>query len=144
MTNSDATDEILKQAADRIIEDCKQMGDTFTQDQEAEFGEFVAGLVNAEPPTDEQIWQTIEVVMETIRANHREKALRSINAFILQFICGCDQTSGAFQYLPILSQAKDAIKAGLFDQAGEMLMTFLTKCREAARSMQTSPENEIK
>jgi hypothetical protein len=135
MADSLTNDEILKQAGDSILEDYKQMGKTYTPEQEDQFNKFIAGLVDAEPPTSEQIWQTMEIVMEAIRAKNKEKSLETIIIFILEFISACDQSSGAFQYVPMLIQAKDAIKAGLFAQAGELMVAFLTKCREAARSM---------
>lgn len=135
MTSTNEYDEILKRAADSILEDNRQMGKVFTPEQEAQFKTFVAGLVDTEPPTAEHIWQTVEIVMEAIRAKHKERAVQAINGFMLEFISGCDQSSGAFQYLPLLNQAKDAIKASRFDQGGEFLMTFLTNCREAARSL---------
>jgi hypothetical protein len=135
MANTDEIDQILKEAADSILEDYRQMGNPLTLEQEARFNQFVAGLIDAEPPTAEQIWQTMEIAVEAIRAKHKEKALEAINMFMLEFISGVEQSSGAFQYLPMLNQAKESVKTGRFDNAGEMMVTFLSKCREAARSM---------
>lgn len=135
MTSSQEYDEIVKQAAKDVVEDCKQLGDKFTPEQEAQFIQYVEGLVNAEPPTGEQVWQTMEITREAIRANHKEKSLRAMNLFILEFISGCDQSSGALRYLPMLKEAKDAIRASRFDQAGDFIVTFLAKCREAMRAM---------
>lgn len=135
MTSSQENDQIMRQAAKDVVEDCKELGDSFTPEQEAQFIQYVEGLVNTEPPTGEQIWQTMEIAREAIKANHKEKSLRAINLFILEFISGCEQSSGAIGYLPILKEAKDAIKAGRFDQAGDFIVAFLAKCREAVRMM---------
>ena len=72
MTNDYMDDEILKQTADSIIEDCKQTGATVTPEQEAQFRKFVAGLVDIEPPTEEQIWQTIEALRRSIEGAEKE------------------------------------------------------------------------
>lgn len=135
MTNDYMDDEILKQTADSIIEDCKQTGATVTPEQEAQFRKFVAGLVDIEPPTEEQIWQTIEALRRSIEGAEKEKALQAINMFMLQFISGCEHTPEAFQCVPMLYQVKEAIKTNRFHEAGEFLMAFLTKSREVAHSM---------
>jgi hypothetical protein len=135
MTNSYVDDEILKQAADSIIEDCKQTGETVTPEQEEQIRKFVAGLVDIEPPTDEQIWQTIEILRRAIEGADRESALRAVTTFILQFISGCEHSSAAFQCVPMLYQVKEAIKADRFHEAQEFLMAFLSKSREVARSL---------
>ncbi len=135
MTKGYVDDEVLKQAADSIIEDYKRTGNPLGPEQEAQVRAFVAGLVEAEPPTDEQIWETIEIVMAAIGAQAKEKALRAIAILMLQFISGCDHTEGAFQCIPILNHAKEAVQADRFPQAREFMMAFLTKCREAAGSM---------
>lgn len=103
MTNNYADDEILKQVADSIIEDFKKTDETFTPEQEAQFRAFVAGLVDAEPPADEDIWQTIEILRRAIVAKDKENALRAVTTFTLQFISGCEPSSGAFKLLPMLS-----------------------------------------
>lgn len=135
MADAGEYDEILKAAADSIIEEYNQLGTPLTPEQEARFKQFVAGLPDVEPPAPEQIWQAMEVAVEAIRCKSREKALEGINMFMLEFISGVDQTSGAVQFLPMLTKAKDAVKAGLYDQAGELMMEFLNKCREAVQSM---------
>jgi hypothetical protein len=135
MTNDYVDDEILKQVADSIIEDCNQTGETVTPEQEAQIRKFVAGLVEVEPPTDEQIWQTIEILGRAIEGAEKEKALQAINMFVLQFISGCEHSPEAFQCVPILYQVKEAIKTDRFHQAREFMMTFLSKSREVARSI---------
>lgn len=135
MTNQDRDEEILKQVADSIIEDFKQAGEKYTPEQEAQFRAFVAGLVDAEPPEDEDIWQTVEILKRTIEAKDKTNALGSVTTFMLQFISGCEPSSGALQLLPMLIQIRDAIKAERFKDAGELLMAFLRKSREIARSM---------
>jgi len=121
--------------ADSIIEDFKQAGEKYTPEQEAQFRSFVAGLVDAEPPEDEDIWQTVEILKRTIEAKDKTNALGSVTTFMLQFISGCEPSSGALQLLPMLIQIRDAIKAERFKDAGELLMAFLRKSREIARSM---------
>jgi hypothetical protein len=135
MTNDYVDDEILKQVADSIIEDCNQTGETVTPEQEAQIRKFVAGLVEVEPPTDEQIWQTIEILGRAIEGAEKEKALQAINMFVLQFISGCEHSPEAFQCVPILYQVKEAIKTDRFHQAREFMMTFLSKSKEVARSI---------
>jgi hypothetical protein len=135
MSNTYVDDEILKQAADSIIEDFKQTGKTFTSEQEDQFRVFVAGLVDAEPPADEEVWQIIEILRRAIDGKVKEKALRAVTTFMLQFISGCEHSPAAFQCLPMLSQVREAVKADRFDEAGEFLMAFLSKSREIARSM---------
>lgn len=135
MTRSWEYEGIVEQTAKDVVEDCKQLGDKFAPEEEAQFIQYVQGLVNAEPPTGEQMWQTMEIAREAIKANFKDKSLRAINLFILEFISGCDASSGALRYLSVLKEAKDAIKAGRFDQAGDFMATFLAKCREAARMM---------
>lgn len=135
MTNQDRDEEILKQVADSIIEDFKQAGEKYTPEQEAQFRAFVAGLVDAEPPEDEDIWQTVEILKRTIEVKDKTNALGSVTTFMLQFISGCEPSSGALQLLPMLIQIRDAIKAERFKDAGELLMAFLRKSREIARSM---------
>lgn len=135
MTNDEEYNEILNQVAQGMIEEYRQMGNPLGPEQEAHFRRFVAGLVDSEPPREDQIWQTIEIAMEEIRNKQKDTALQAINYFTLQFIAACDQSSGAFRYVPMLGQAKEAVKASLFDQAEQHLMTFLIKCKEAARSL---------
>jgi hypothetical protein len=135
MTNQYVDKEILKQVADSIIEDFKQADEKYTPEQEAQFRAFVAGLVDAEPPEDEDIWQTIEILKKTIEAKDKINALGAVTTFMLQFISGCEPSSGAFQLLPMLIQVREAIKVELFKDAGELLMAFLRKSREIARSM---------
>ncbi len=135
MTNQYVDKEILKQVADSIIEDFKQADEKYTHEQEAQFRAFVAGLVDAEPPEDEDIWQTIEILKKTIEAKDKINALGAVTTFMLQFISGCEPSSGAFQLLPMLIQVREAIKVELFKDAGELLMAFLRKSREIARSM---------
>ena len=135
MTDSYVDDEILKQAADSIIEDFKQTGETVTPEQEAQIRKFVAGLVDIEPPTDEQMWQSIEILRMAIEGAEKEKALQAINMLVLQFISGCEHSPEAFQCVPILYQVKEAIKTDHFKQAREFVMTFLSKSREVARSI---------
>jgi len=135
MTNQYVDKEILKQVADSIIEDFKQADEKYTPEQEAQFRAFVAGLVDAEPPEDEDIWQTIEILKKTIEAKDKINALGAVTTFMLQFISGCEPSSGAFQLLPILIQVREAVKVELFKDAGELLMAFLRKSREIARSM---------
>ncbi|MGD9578635.1 MAG: hypothetical protein AB7Y74_10320 [Syntrophorhabdus sp.] len=135
MTNQYVDKEILKQVADSIIEDFKQADEKYTPEQEAQFRAFVAGLVDAEPPEDEDIWQTIEILKKTIEAKDKINALGAVTTFMLQFISGCEPSSGAFQLLPLLIQVREAIKVELFKDAGELLMAFLRKSREIARSM---------
>jgi len=135
MTKDYADDEILKQVADSIIEDFKKTDETFTPEQKAQFRMFVAGLVDAEPPEGEDLWQTIEILRRAIEGKDKENARRAATTFMLQFISGCEPTSGAFQLLPMLIQARDAIKADRFNEARDLLMDFLNKSREVARSM---------
>ncbi len=135
MTNQYVDKEILKQVADSIIEDFKQADEKYTPEQEAQFRAFVAGLVDAEPPEDEDIWQTIEILKKTIEAKDKINALGAVTTFMLQFISGCEPSSGAFQLLPMLIQVREAVKVELFKDAGELLMAFLRKSREIARSM---------
>lgn len=94
MTSSQENDEIMRQAAKDVVEDCKELGDSFTPEQEAQFIEYVEGLVNTEPPTGEQIWQTMEIAREAIKANHKEKSLRAINLFILSLSRGASSHRG--------------------------------------------------
>jgi hypothetical protein len=54
---------------------------------------------------------------------------------MLQFISGCESTSGALGLLPLLVETREAIKADRFDEASELLMTFLRQSRELVRSM---------
>jgi len=135
MTNQYVDEEILKQVADSIIEDFKQADEKYTPEQEAQFRAFVAGLVDAEPPEDEDIWQTIEILKKTIEAKDKTNALGAVTTFMLQFISGCEPSSGAFQILPMLIQVREAIKVERFKDAGELLMAFLRKSREIASSM---------
>ena len=135
MTNQYVDEEILKQVADSIIEDFKQANEKYTPEQEAQFRAFVAGLVDADPPEDEDIWQTVEILKKTIEAKDKINALGAVTTFMLQFISGCEPSSGAFQLLPLLIQVREAIKVELFKDAGELLMAFLRKSREIARSM---------
>lgn len=135
MADNQTDDEILDQVAQGIIEEYIQMGNPLGPEQEAHFRQFVAGLVDSEPPGEEQIWHTIEIAMEEIRNKQKDRALQAINYLMLQFIAACDPALGALQYVPMLGQAKEAVKTGLFDQAGQCVMSFLVKCREAARSM---------
>jgi hypothetical protein len=135
MTDTRTTEDILNQAAQGIIDEYKQTGNPLAPEQEARFRQFVTGLVNSEPPTEEQVWSTIEVAMEEIRNKQKDRALQATNFLMLQFIAACDEASGAFQYVPILGQVKEALKTGLFDQAEQNLMTFLAKCREAAQAV---------
>ena len=133
MTNSYVDDEILKQAADSIIEDYKQSGETVTPEQEVQIRNFVAGLVDVEPPTEDQLWQSIEILTRAIEVKDREKALRAVTFFMLQFISGCEHSPEAFQCVPMLYQVKEAIKADRFHEASEFMMAFLSKSREVAR-----------
>ncbi len=94
MTNQYVDKEILKQVADSIIEDFKQADEKYTPEQEAQFRAFVAGLVDAEPPEDEDIWQTIEILKKTIEAKDKINALGAVTTFMLQFISGCEPSSG--------------------------------------------------
>jgi len=137
MTNSYVDDEILKQAADSIIEDYKQSGETVTPEQEAQIREFVAGLVDIEPPTEEQLWQSIEILTRAIegKEKEKEKALRAVTFFMLQFISGCEHSPEAFQCVPMLYQVKEAIKTDRFHEASDFMMAFLSKSREVARSL---------
>ncbi len=135
MTNQYVDKEILKQVADSIIEDFKQADEKYTPEQEAQFRAFVAGLVDAEPPEDEDIWQTIEILKKTIEAKDKINALGAVTTFMLQFISGCEPSSGAFQLLPMLIRVREAINVEVFKDAGELLMAFLRKSREIARSM---------
>jgi hypothetical protein len=135
MTKSYADDEILKQVADSIIEDFKKTDETYTPEQEAQFRMFVTGLVDAEPPEGEDLWQTIEILRRAIEGKDKENARRAVTTFVLQFISGCEPSSGAFQLLPMLIQVREAIKADHFNEAREFLMDFLNKSREVARSM---------
>lgn len=135
MTNQYVDEEILKQVADSIIEDFKQADEKYTAEQEAQFRAFVAGLVDAEPPEDEDIWQTIEILKKTIEAKDKTNALGAVTTLMLQFISGCEPSSGAFKLLPMLIQVREAIKVERFKDAGELLMAFLRKNREIARSM---------
>lgn len=135
MTNSYVDDEILKQAADSIIEDYKQSGETVTPEQEAQIRKFVAGLVDVEPPTEDQLWQSIEILTRAIEVKDREKALRAATLFMLQFISGCEHSPEAFQCVPMLCQVKEAIKTDRFHEASELMMAFLSKSREVARSL---------
>ncbi len=116
-------------------QDFKQADEKYTPEQEAQFRAFVAGLVDAEFPEDEDIWQTIEILKKTIEAKDKINALGAVTTFMLQFISGCEPSSGAFQLLPMLIQVREAIKVELFKDAGELLMAFLRKSREIARSM---------
>ncbi len=135
MTSHLSDEDVLKAAADSIIKEYRESGAPLTPEQEARFNQFVAGLLDAEPPTPEQIWQAMEVAVEAVRCQNREKSLEGINMFMLEFISGVERASGAFQYLSLLTQAKDAVKAGHFVRAGELLVEFLAKCREAAQGM---------
>ena len=135
MMNKYSDHEILKQVADNIIEDFRQADEKFTSEQEDQFRAFVAGLIDAVPPEDEDIWQTIEILRRTIEAKEKKNALGAATTFVLQFISACEPSSGALQLLPMLIQAREAIKADRFKDAGELLMTFLSKSREVARSM---------
>ena len=135
MTNEYSDDEILKQVADNIIDDFRQADEKFTSEQEVQFSAFVAGLINAVPPEHEDIWQTIEILRRTIEAKEKKNALGAATTFMLQFISGCEPSSGAFQLLPMLIHAREAIKTDRFNEAREFLMDFLNKSREVARSM---------
>lgn len=135
MMNKYSDHEILKQVADNIIEDFRQADEKFTSEQEDQFRAFVAGLIDAVPPEDEDIWQTIEILRRTIEAKEKKNALGAATTFMLQFISACEPSSGALQLLPMLIQAREAIKADRFKDAGELLMTFLSRSREVARSM---------
>lgn len=135
MTHQYVDEEILKQVADSIIEDFKRTDEKYTPEQEAQFRAFVAGLVDAEPPEEEDIWQTVEILKRTIEAKDGANALGAVTTFMLQFISGCEPSSGAFQLLPMLIQIRDDIKAERFKDAGGLLMAFLRKSREIARSM---------
>jgi hypothetical protein len=135
MVNKYSDDEILKQVADNIIEDFRQSDEKFTSEQEVQFREFVTGLIDAVPPEDEDIWQTIEILRRSIEAKEKNNALGAATTFMLQFISGCEPSSGALQLLPMLIQVREAIKADRFKDAGELLMTFLSKSREVTRSM---------
>jgi hypothetical protein len=135
MTNGRKEDEILRQVADSIVEDFKKEGEEYTPQQEAEFRAFVAGLVNAVPPEEEDIWQTIEILKKTIEIKDKKNALGAVTTFMLQFISGCESTSGALGLLPLLVETREAIKADRFDEASELLMTFLRQSRELVRSM---------
>ena len=135
MTNKYSDDEILKQVADNIIEDFRQADEKFTSEQEVQFRAFVAGLINAVPPEHEDIWQTIEILRRTIEAKEKKNALGAATTFMLQFMSGCEPSSGALQLLPMLIQVREAIKTDRFKDAGELLMTFLSKSREVALSM---------
>jgi hypothetical protein len=134
MTDGYVDHEILQQTADNLIEAYKEAGETFTPEREDQLRGFVAGLVDAEPPENELIWETIEVLMKTIEAKDRELALRAVSVFMLQFISGVDHTQEAFQCVPMLFQVKDAIKAQEFPRAGELLMAFLNRARALTRS----------
>lgn len=135
MMNKYSDHEILKQVADNIIEDFRQADEKFTSEQEDQFRAFVAGLIDAVPPEDEDIWQTIEILRRTIEAKEKKNALGAATTFVLQFISACEPSSGALQLLPMLIQVREAIKVDRFKDAGELLMTFLSKSREVARSM---------
>jgi hypothetical protein len=135
MTNSYVDDDILKQAADSFTEDYKQSGEMVTPEQEAQIRKFVAGLVDVEPPTEEQLWQSIEILTRAIEVKDREKALRAVTFFMLQFISGCEHSPEAFQCVPMLYQVKEAIKTDRFHEASEFMMAFLSKSREVARSI---------
>ena len=135
MASGYVNDSILRETADSIIEDFRQTGETFTPEQEEQFRKFVAGLVDAEPPTEEDMWQTIEILRRTIEAKDKENALRAVTTFMLQFISGCEHSSGAFQCLPMLSQVRESIRAARFDEAADSLMAFLSKSREVARTI---------
>ena len=135
MMNKYSDHEILKQVADNIIEDFRQADEKFTSEQEDQFRAFVAGLIDAVPPEDEDIWQTIEILRRTIEAKEKKNALGAATTFMLQFISACEPSSGALQLLPMLIQAREAIKADRFKDARELLMTFLSRSREVARSM---------
>jgi hypothetical protein len=130
-----ADEEILREVADSIIEDFKQADEKYTPEQEAKFRAFVAGLVDADPPENEDIWQTVEILKKTIEAKDKKNALGAVATFMLQFVSGCEPSSGAFQLLPMLIQVREAIKAEGFKNAEEVLMVFLRKSREIARSM---------
>ncbi len=127
--------DILRRTADSLIEDYKEEGETFTGEREDEFRAYLAGLVDADPPTNEQIWETVEVLMKTIEGRDRELALRAISVFIVQYISGCDHTPEAFQCVPTLLEVKSHIKAEHFREAREALMAFLNRARAVARSM---------
>jgi hypothetical protein len=135
VTEKYVDDEILKQVADSIIEDFKETDETFTPEQETQFRVFVAGLVDAEPPEDEDLWQTIEILRRAIEGKDKENALRAVTTFMLQFISGCEPSSGALKLLPMFIQTREAIKANRFNEAKDLLMDFLNKSREVARSM---------
>lgn len=135
MMNKYSDHEILKQVVDNIIEDFRQADEKFTSEQEDQFRAFVAGLIDAVPPEDEDIWQTIEILRRTIEAKEKKNALGAATTFMLQFISACEPSSGALQLLPMLIQVREAIKVDRFKDAGELLMTFLSKSREVARSM---------
>jgi hypothetical protein len=135
VTDSCVDDEILKQVADSIIEDFKKTDETYTPEQKAQFRMFVTGLVDAEPLEGEDLWQTIEILRRAIEGKDKENALRAATTFMLQFISGCEPSSGALQLLPMLIQTREAIKADRFNEARNLLMDFLNKSREVARSM---------
>ena len=136
MTSNMSDDEILRNAVDSIIKEYRESGTPLTPEQEARFNRFVTGLLDAEPPAPEQIWQAMEVAVEAVRCQNKERSLEGINMFMLEFISGVDRASGALQYLSMLTQAKDAVKTGHFVRAGELLVEFLAKCREAAQAME--------
>lgn len=135
MMNKYLDDEILKQVADNIIEDFRQADEKFTTEQEVQFRVFVTGLIDADPPEHEDIWQTIEILRRTIDAKEKKNALGAATTFMLQFISACEPSSGALQLLPILIKVRESIKADRFKDAGELLMTFLSKSKEVALSM---------
>lgn len=98
MTKEYADDEILKRVADSIIEDFKKADETYTPEQEAQFRMFVAGLVDAEPPEDDDLWQTIEILRRAIEGKDKENARRAVTTFMLQFISGCEPSQGHSNY----------------------------------------------
>jgi hypothetical protein len=130
--------DILKMVADGLLDDYKEAGETFTPEREDEFRAFVAGLVNAEPPPNEQIWETVEVLLKTIDGRDRDLALRAASVFLLQFVSGVDHSPEAFQCLLTLNKVKDEVKAEHFREARELLMAFLNRARAVARSMETA------
>ncbi len=127
--------ELLRQTAAGIVEDYKKMGTAFTPEEEARLLRFITGLVDAAPPTDEQVWETIELLRNAIEVRNRDNALQAVTLFMLQFISGCEHSQEAFQLLPMLTEVKEAIKAEHFREARELLMAFMTRAREVARSM---------
>lgn len=135
MTKDYVDHEVLRQAAADIIEGYKEMGKSFSPEEEAQFADFITGLVDAAPPTDEQVWETIELLRNAIEVRNRDNALQAVTLFMLQFISGCEHSPEAFQLLPRLREVREAIRAEHFREARELLMTFMSKAQEVARSM---------